>query len=131
MDAISFVLGVRTTHLRSSNLADLLYRAPGAASVQPNGHVSLVYEDEDEGVIVFTRAIRFRDGKANSEYSINKKAVSAEAYDEKLQSFGILGKARNFLVFQVWLELNREDDLILTNWHRVMLNLLLPNHPRN
>lgn len=36
-----------------------------------------------------------------SEYKLNGKTVPYKAYNEKLESFGILVKARNFLVFQV------------------------------
>lgn len=40
-------------------------------------------------------------GKAGtSTYSINNKAVKWETYNARLEDFGILVKARNFLVFQ-------------------------------
>jgi structural maintenance of chromosome 1 len=45
MDAISFVLGVRSTQLRSSQLKELIYRA-GAAALNGNGQP--VHEDDTE-----------------------------------------------------------------------------------
>jgi structural maintenance of chromosome 1 len=36
-----------------------------------------------------------------SQYKINDRSVSWDAYNTKLTSYGILVKARNFLVFQV------------------------------
>ena len=38
---------------------------------------------------------------ANSQYKINGRTVTHEAYDARLATFAILVKARNFLVFQV------------------------------
>jgi structural maintenance of chromosome 1 len=44
MDAISFVLGIKTRHLRSDKLSDLLHRADGAKSViKEKAYVELVY----------------------------------------------------------------------------------------
>lgn len=57
MDAISFVLGIKSSHLRSSTLRDLVYRGrvmktskiqdDGTAAPATNGHVN-GHEDEDE-----------------------------------------------------------------------------------
>lgn len=52
MDAISFVLGVKSSVLRSSQLRDLVYRGRRAAKGVDgeNGEASMdVDEDEDEG----------------------------------------------------------------------------------
>jgi len=40
-----------------------------------------------------------------SEYRLNGKVVTHKKYDEQLQRFNILVKAKNFLVFQVRLRL--------------------------
>lgn len=49
MDAISFVLGVKSRHLRSQKLGDLVFRAEGKAPGKRRASVKLVYEvDEDE-----------------------------------------------------------------------------------
>lgn len=45
MDAISFVLGVRSAQLRSSQLKDLIYRAGDLEGAQGNGAES---DDDDE-----------------------------------------------------------------------------------
>ena len=101
MDAISFVLGVRTEHLRG-RLKDLLYdRGSGHAT---HGGVKLVYEQSDGQRIEFSRGIvpsrPSPDGHYTSEYRIDGQVATAEAYLQRLQSYGVLVKARNFLVFQ-------------------------------
>lgn len=50
MDAISFVLGVKSRHLRSNKLGDLVFRADGkAVPSKRRAMVKLVYElDQDE-----------------------------------------------------------------------------------
>ena len=107
MDAISFVLGVKTGKLRGTNLRDLVFKE-GPEGPDPNLRcsVKLYYhvEDEENKQVVFGRTIL--PGKASSEYSIDGKSVKPEDYDDKLKSFGILVKARNFLVFQVILFFN-------------------------
>ena len=56
----------------------------------------------------FTRAIvptsASEDATFQSQYKIDDRTVSWEAYNTKLKSFGILVKARNFLVFQARLD---------------------------
>lgn len=46
---------------------------------------------------IFSRVIT---SKGIGEYQINNKSVSFKTYEQKLASFGVLLKARNFLVFQ-------------------------------
>ena len=65
--------------------------------------MKLVMEVEDQGTISFKRSIipnRSSDGFTSS-YAIDEQTVTWTKYEEKLKSFGILVKARNFLVFQV------------------------------
>lgn len=107
MDAISFVLGVRTQQLRGS-LKELLYSNSGAsnAAAKPRkGFVKLVYETDAGDEVHFSRIIQPTssdpDGNYQSVYKINDKTVTWEAYSKKLSGFGILVKVRNFLVFQV------------------------------
>ncbi|GAA5989539.1 hypothetical protein JCM10908_000522 [Rhodotorula pacifica] len=142
MDAISFVLGVRSASLRSTALKDLIYRSGRKAKKDKKGKGKAVEgedEDEDEGedkdgsgagddadgmsddeddgvdgertawVIAvyidqeaqtewkFQRSISV---SGSSEYKINGKAVSYKRYNEQLEAFNILVKAKNFLVFQ-------------------------------
>ncbi|KAF9454363.1 condensin complex subunit SMC1 [Macrolepiota fuliginosa MF-IS2] len=118
MDAISFVLGVKSAQLRSSQLKDLVYRGRRLAKISEDGSLA---QDEDEGdeeegegtakkawvLAVFVDG----DGKewhfqrtisttGASEYKLNDKIVTYSAYNAALVSHNILVKARNFLVFQ-------------------------------
>jgi len=49
MDAISFVLGVKSAQLRSSQLRDLVYRGRRLARSNDEGTSQPDQEDEDEG----------------------------------------------------------------------------------
>ena len=107
MDAISFVLGVKTAQLRGS-LKELLYSNSDGTSEQDKprrGHVKLVFENADEEEVHFQRSIvpsgASADASFASQYRIDGRSVSWEAYNNKLKDFGILVQARNFLVFQV------------------------------
>jgi structural maintenance of chromosome 1 len=103
MDAISFVLGEKTQHLRVRNLKDLIHGAPIGKPVASRAKVTAVYgeEEDEEGEgheedIHFTRIIV----GSGTEYRINGKIVSPSDYQHKLETIGILIKAKNFLVFQ-------------------------------
>ncbi|KXZ44470.1 hypothetical protein GPECTOR_67g310 [Gonium pectorale] len=118
MDAISFVLGIRTAQLRGS-LKELLYSDGGvSAAEQPrSAYVKLVYGADEEGgdadgagrssarelhfsrVIVPTSASD-PDSTYKSEYRIDDRTVSFEAYCARLGGLGIHLKGRNFLIFQ-------------------------------
>lgn len=107
MDAISFVLGVKTSQLRGS-LRELLYSDSASQSLSDRpttGHVTLVFESEKGETTNFSRVIAPNSSSADatysSQYKVNSRTVTAEAYNRKLESYGILVKARNFLVFQV------------------------------
>ncbi|KAM3077288.1 Structural maintenance of chromosomes protein 1 [Clarireedia jacksonii] len=134
MDAISFVLGIKSSHLRSAQLRDLVYRGrvlktskinDDGSAVDPgaNGHangdgagsdeesqsqrparndpksawVMAVYEDDAGDEQKWKRTIT---NQGASEYRINDRVVTAQAYNDALESENILIKARNFLVFQ-------------------------------
>ena len=132
MDAISFVLGIKSSHLRSTHLRDLVYRgrvmktskiqddgtAAPATNGQSNGHadeiedeasqkasrndpktawVMAVYEDDAGDEQKWKRSIT---NQGASEYRINDRVVTAQQYNDALESENILIKARNFLVFQ-------------------------------
>lgn len=104
MDAISFVLGVRTGQLRGAQLKDLIYAFDDREKEQRGrrAFVRLIYQLANGTEIQFTRAIT---SAGASEYRIDGKAVNWDEYNAKLKSLDILVKARNFLVFQVpwWL----------------------------
>ncbi|KAG9445663.1 hypothetical protein H6P81_011791 [Aristolochia fimbriata] len=99
MDAISFVLGVRSGHLRGAQLKDLIYAFDDKEKEQKGrkAFVRLVYQMGNGSQLQFTRAITSSGG---SEYRIDGKVVTWDEYNTKLKSLGILVKARNFLVFQ-------------------------------
>ncbi|KAJ9513257.1 hypothetical protein QJQ45_029483 [Haematococcus lacustris] len=106
MDAISFVLGVRTAQLRGS-LKELLYQNSDGntdADKPRRGHVKLVYLTDEDQEVVFARHIQPSssepDATYQSVYKVDDKAVSFDTYCQRLGGFGILVKVRNFLVFQ-------------------------------
>ena len=102
MDAISFVLGVRTGQLRGSSLKELIYKGPESEAPLDSAYVKLVLLDEQNKEITFQRTIKRNTKKdtSDSKYTINGKKVDANDYDAKLQELSILVKIRNFLVFQ-------------------------------
>ncbi|KAG1840638.1 hypothetical protein F4604DRAFT_1832337 [Suillus subluteus] len=123
MDAISFVLGVKSAQLRSSQLKDLVYRGrrlakgplDGSETTQDQGDddnsdgdgdgegtakkawVLAVFQDEKRKEWLFQRTISTTGA---SEYRLNNKVVTYSAYNTALTSHNILVKAKNFLVFQ-------------------------------
>ena len=101
MDAISFVLGVRTAQLRGSHLKDLVHN-PSGKPLKDNATASVLLVLHNTGTddeMHFQRSITAKGDK--SEYRIDGKVVSAARYDEQLRALNILVRARNFLVFQV------------------------------
>ena len=105
MDAISFVLGVQSKHLRSSQLKDLIYRKDLTSPPARKAIVRLVYQTSSDELqsgiegseIVFSRAI---SSAGVTSYQIDSKDVTYEIYERTLSNIGVLVKARNFLVFQ-------------------------------
>ncbi|KAK7207216.1 putative cohesin complex subunit [Myxozyma melibiosi] len=107
MDAISFVLGIKSSHLRSTQLRDLVYRGRVMTtnnnySTQAEGDpdtasVIAVYVKDDGEEMQLKRSIT---SQGSSEYRLNGTVVSASQYARALEEENILIKARNFLVFQ-------------------------------
>ena len=110
MDAISFVLGVKTAQLRSTQLKDLVFRtaalAPegageGAAAddkdAPDRASVTAVIEDAKGVEHRFQRTIT---PAGSSEFRYNGRVVSYTLYNQRLEQLNILVKVRNFLVFQ-------------------------------
>jgi structural maintenance of chromosome 1 len=130
MDAISFVLGVQSRDLRSSQMKDLIFRPPNktgtgtgtgttsvavTATTSPalSARATLVYETPatDEDVCdggedkVHTQELTLRFSRSISAsgvgaYYVDENTVSYAQYEAALADIGILVKARNFLVFQ-------------------------------
>ncbi|KAJ3297255.1 Structural maintenance of chromosomes protein 1 [Borealophlyctis nickersoniae] len=107
MDAISFVLGVKSSDLRSSQLKELIYRggraeqsedADEAEDTRPTrAYVMALYRTSDDKELKFMRSIT---PSGASEYKMNNKVVTFQQYTKALEKENILVKARNFLVFQ-------------------------------
>jgi structural maintenance of chromosome 1 len=128
MDAISFVLGIKSSHLRSTNLKELVYRGRVLKKSTINGNAETNgvngHDDEEPDSQVngtqerhdpksaWVMAVyeddagqehRFKRTITNqgvSEYRLNDRVVTAQDYNEALEEENILIKARNFLVFQ-------------------------------
>uniref|UniRef100_A0A8C4R5K3 Structural maintenance of chromosomes protein n=1 Tax=Eptatretus burgeri TaxID=7764 RepID=A0A8C4R5K3_EPTBU len=96
MDAISFVLGERTSNLRVKSLRDLIHGAPVGKPAANRAYVSMFFQETNGTERIFTRCII----GTSSEYRINSKVVPLQEYSGELEKLGILIKARNFLVFQ-------------------------------
>lgn len=101
MDAISFVLGIQPSHLRTQNLKDLIYRGRVDGDNEPTkcdyAHVVAIYEKSPGETTHLMRSILM---SGSSDYKINNKSVTALQYQMFLKQESILVKARNFLVFQ-------------------------------
>lgn len=126
MDAISFVLGIKSASLRSRELRELVYRgriiqtsktAVDEANGDQNGGpdaetqedgdsqqgdpktawVEAVFEDDAESIHRWRRTITTA---GQSEYRINGRVVTARAYNDALEEQSILVKARAFLIPQ-------------------------------
>lgn len=130
MDAISFVLGIKSSHLRSTNLRDLVYRGRVMRTSKINGDGSAEKDGANKGPDVEDEQEHGEEGERNdpktawvmavyeddageeqhwkrsitsqgvSEYRINDRVVTAQEYNAALEAENILIKARNFLVFQ-------------------------------
>ncbi|KAG6813644.1 hypothetical protein H0H92_008881 [Tricholoma furcatifolium] len=122
MDAISFVLGVKSAQLRSSQLKDLVYRGRrlARANEDEEGSEAVAEQEDDDGEgegegtakKAWVLAV-YRDSAGKewhfqrtistvgaSEYKLNGKVVTYSSYNAALISHNILVKAKNFLVFQ-------------------------------
>ncbi|KAI5808742.1 RecF/RecN/SMC [Peziza echinospora] len=128
MDAISFVLGIKSSQLRSAHLRDLIYRGrvlrTDIEAAQAAAGDRATKDGDDEGEVDSQRASRNDpktawvmavyendDGEeqqwkrsitsaGSSEYRINNRLVTAVQYNTALEGENISIKARNFLVFQ-------------------------------
>jgi structural maintenance of chromosome 1 len=104
MDAISFVLGIQSKYLRSSQLKDLVFRKDLNSQPAKKAIVRLIYQTSNGELsnkpkhdILFSRSIS-NSGVTN--YQVDGKDVTFENYEKTLSSIGVLVQARNFLVFQ-------------------------------
>lgn len=95
MDAISFVMGEKTTSLRVKRLNDLIHGSSIGKPVSRSCYVTAKFLI-GPAKMDFMRAVI----GGSSEYRINGECVSSTIYLGKLEKLGINVKAKNFLVFQ-------------------------------
>jgi structural maintenance of chromosome 1 len=104
MDAISFVLGVQSRDLRSSQMKDLIFRPGGNLNPknQLRASATLVFEreEDDDNPAREIRYSRTISATGHGEYHVDGKTVSFGDYEQALADIGVLLKVRNFLVFQ-------------------------------
>ncbi|XP_030369626.1 structural maintenance of chromosomes protein 1A [Scaptodrosophila lebanonensis] len=96
MDAISFVMGEKTSSLRVKRLNDLIHGSSIGKPVSRSCYVTAKFILNGEKHMDFQRAVI----SGSSEYRINGESVSSNTYLNKLEKMGINVKAKNFLVFQ-------------------------------
>ncbi|KAJ3336822.1 Structural maintenance of chromosomes protein 1 [Gonapodya sp. JEL0774] len=111
-----FVLGVKSSQLRSHKLKNLIYRDRVPVRNQENeedeeedvettkggnhakkGAVHAFYRSSDGDEIKFSRIIT---SAGSSDYRVDDRSVTYAQYSQRLEEENILVKARNFLVFQ-------------------------------
>ena len=130
LDAISFVMGVRSTQLRGQALADLIHKPSTAAqdedeeeeskeekagpprSAAGDAYVELVYSLSDDERRAFVghelfdtppASLAFRRSihrSGSSVYRVNGHSLTWERYSGVLELIGVSVRAKNFLVFQ-------------------------------
>uniref|UniRef100_A0A670HQM2 Structural maintenance of chromosomes protein n=1 Tax=Podarcis muralis TaxID=64176 RepID=A0A670HQM2_PODMU len=96
MDALSFVMGEKTSNLRVRHIQELIHGAHIGKPVSSTGSVKMVYMEENGEEKTFSRIIR----GSGSEFLVNDKIVSRSVYTKELEEIGIIARARNCLVFQ-------------------------------
>ncbi|KAM5170638.1 structural maintenance of chromosomes protein 1B isoform 1-T1 [Mantella aurantiaca] len=96
MDALSFVMGERTSNLRVRSVRELISGANVGQPVSSTASVHLVYCDDDSDERTFSRLII----GGSTEYRLNNKPVGRSTYVLELEKIGIISKARNCLIFQ-------------------------------
>ncbi|KAI4495690.1 hypothetical protein M0802_008525 [Mischocyttarus mexicanus] len=96
MDAISFVMGEKTSSLRVKRFSELIHGASIGMPVARSASVTAVFELEDGNEKSFMRSVQ----GSSSEHRINSNVVTSQVYLNELEQLGINVKAKNFLVFQ-------------------------------
>ncbi|XP_078487137.1 structural maintenance of chromosomes protein 1A [Ciona intestinalis] len=96
MDAISFVLGEKTSSLRVKKLSDLIHGAPIGRPISTRARVTATYCNVNGEKTEFTRIIK----GTSAENRINDKVVTHAEYNKEMEKINIFIKVKNFLVFQ-------------------------------
>ncbi|KAJ4454924.1 putative Structural maintenance of chromosomes protein 1 [Paratrimastix pyriformis] len=104
-EALGFVLGCRASALRGRQMTDLIYNSESHTASRASVKLVLALGSDQEfdsgGEIEFQRVIT---SAGTTEYKLDGRNVTYKEYDERLKSFGLLAQARNFLVFQGYIE---------------------------
>ncbi|XP_038220762.1 structural maintenance of chromosomes protein 1A [Zerene cesonia] len=96
MDAVSFVMGEKTSLLRVKRLSDLIHGASINKPVSRSASVTATFVLEDMTEKQFMRSVIGQ----SSDHKIDGQSVSISQYLAELEKLGINVKAKNFLVFQ-------------------------------
>lgn len=96
MDAVSFVMGEKTSLLRVKRLSDLIHGASINKAVSKCASVTATFVLEDMTEKQFQRSVI----NQSSEHKIDGQTVTISHYLAELEKLGINVKAKNFLVFQ-------------------------------
>ncbi|ETE63401.1 Structural maintenance of chromosomes protein 1B, partial [Ophiophagus hannah] len=96
MDALSFVMGEKTSNLRVKHIQELIHGSNVGNPVSSSGRVTMVYVEENGEEKRFSRIIQGN----GSEFLINDTAVNHSMYTKALAEIGIIARAKNCLVFQ-------------------------------
>ncbi|XP_076039544.1 structural maintenance of chromosomes 1 [Oratosquilla oratoria] len=96
MDAISFVMGEKTSSLRVKRLSDLIHGASIGQPISRQASVTAVFLLENGDHKRFTRSV----SGSTSDHRINGTVVTSQQYMKELEKLGINVKGKNFLVFQ-------------------------------
>ena len=118
MDAISFVLGIKSSQLRSNQLKELVYNYQDDQNIKSADLGDIMDSDQDQTstckvtihfrknnsskqstaiTTLFSRAVL---SNGSSEYRIDHEITNYQTYLKVLEKENVLVKARNFLVFQ-------------------------------
>ncbi|OWR52835.1 structural maintenance of chromosomes protein 1A [Danaus plexippus] len=96
MDAVSFVMGEKTSLLRVKRLSDLIHGASINKPVSRSASVTATFILEDMTEKQFQRSVIGQ----SSDHKIDGHSVPISQYLIELEKLGINVKAKNFLVFQ-------------------------------
>eukprot|EP00755_Sulcionema_specki_P011506 Sspe_Gene.7740::Locus_2624_Transcript_1_1_Confidence_1.000_Length_3987::g.7740::m.7740/K06636/SMC1; structural maintenance of chromosome 1 len=96
MDAVSFVLGIKTGAMRAQHLKELIYNVDGR-EVPKYARVQLDFMTSGGKLVQFERTIH---ASGATEYRIAGKGVEWAKYEETLRSLNVLVNTRNCLIFQ-------------------------------
>lgn len=96
MDAISFVLGEKTSNLRVKAVKDLIHGAPVNKPVASTASVAAFYIDKNEQGEEVETIFQRKIVGSGTEYKINGQVTNNKDYQKALENIGILIKAKKF-----------------------------------